>query len=74
MNALSRFLIRRKVAKRRALPRLIVVADYSRFRGCIKIMLARGMDEARAKCKRWVRLHPCGQASICLPPVPRLLP
>lgn len=59
--------LRARVKDRAAMPRFFVIVDWSMFRGGWRFFAARGMQEARAKCKAWVRSHPCGQASITDP-------
>jgi len=69
IRALRHVAIRRKATARRERPRLFVVVDYSLFRTEWRFFAVRGMEEARSRCKNWVRCHPYGSASILNPHV-----
>ncbi len=65
------FRSRRDLARKRAvLTRLFVIVDYSMFRSEWRFFTARGIEDARKKCKRWIygcrqsKAHPCGRAVV----------
>lgn len=60
--------LRNKVLKTRWQARVFIIVDYSPFRPEWKFFTTRGQKRAKAICKKWVKEHPFGSATIVSPP------